>query len=172
MSIDVLSKTFSNKPIAHAKDLLDALSKMMSSPTLHDKDPPSATLRFIERIESADPYSPEIDEDNTDISWGHWQFTAAGITLRSVLKTWSDVGDVPTAYRLIATTLKTCLVARHLCFVNKISVQSSEYLSDIYLQEVIGNLWMMVSDMESRANPVSHIFPNITSPIPILTNLP
>lgn len=123
---------------------------------LHNKDPPTTTLRFIERIESANPHTPGIDEDDTNISWGHWQFTAGGITLRSVLKTWSDVGDVPTAYRLLAASLKTCLVARHLCFTNKISVQSS-YLSDAYLEEVVDVLWNMVFDVDLKADAVSHI---------------
>lgn len=157
-----MSRTFSHTPITHAKDLLNTFKMMSSGPSLPNKDPPSSTLRFIERIESANPYATDIDEDNTNFGWGHLQFTAGGITLRSVFKTWSDVGDVPTAYRLLAASLKTCLVARHLCITNKISVQSSmtspsSYLSDAYLQQVVDILWDMVSDVDLEASAVSYI---------------
>ncbi len=99
-------------------------------------------IQFIERIESADLTAPDIDEDDTNISWGHSQFTAGSMTCTTVLKTWSEVGDTQTAYRLIAASLKTCLVACHLCFTNKVAVpSSSSYLSDSYLQEVVRILW-------------------------------
>lgn len=75
------------------------------------------------------------------------------MTCRTVLKTWSDVGDTRTAYRLIAASLKTCLVSRHLCFTNKVSVPSpSSYLSDAYLREVVGILW----ELSSKHIKVSH----------------
>lgn len=165
MLLDALSRTFSGAPVAHVKDLLISLNKMMSSgPSSHTKDPPPATVRFIERIESANPHAPDIDEDDTNFGWGHLQFTAGGITLRSVFKTWSDVGNIPTAYRLLAASLKTCLVARHLCVTNKISVQSefsmttsSSYLSDVYFQQVVEILWDMVSNADLEADAVSSI---------------
>ena len=135
-------------------------------------DPPPTTLCFIERIETADPYAPDINEDDNNITWGHWQFTAGSMTLRSVIKTWSDVGDISTAYRLLAASLKTCLVARHLCFMNRISAPSS-YLSDIYLQEVVDVLWEIVLEMDSMgANTVSRITSGGTLTILMLSNHP
>ncbi len=116
-------------------------------------DPPSTTVQFIERIEHAHPDAPGIEEDDTNIGWGHWQFTAGGMTCQSVFKTWSDIGGVTMAYRLLAASLKTCVVARHLCFMNKISMQSSSYLSDVYLEKVVGILWAMVSEGTEMVSP-------------------
>jgi hypothetical protein len=43
------------------------------------------------------------------------------------------------ACNLIAAALKTCKVARHLCFEHNITTTS--YLSDIYLENVVSKLW-------------------------------
>lgn len=128
--------------LLHAIELLDALEKISGSAALNNGTPSSTVIQFIERIESADPTAPDIDEDDTNIGWGHSQFTSGGLTCRSVLQTWSDIGNVQTAYHLLAASLKTGLVARHLCFANKVSVSdSSSYLSDAYLREVVEILW-------------------------------
>lgn len=118
-----------------------------------ESDPPSPTIQFIRRIENANPNDPGIEEDDTNASWGHSQFTAGGITCRSVLKTWSDIANVTTAYRLLAASLKTCLVARHLCFTNNIPEQSL-YLSDIYLEQVVDILWNIVSVDTEAVSPM------------------
>lgn len=145
-------RTFANAPVQHAEDLLASFEMMKTSPSHSESDPPSTTVQFIERIEQANPNAPGIEEDDTNVGWGHWQFTAGSMTCRTILKTWLDIGNVATAYRLLAASLKTCLVARHLCFTNNISVQSS-YLSDAYLQQVVDILWNMVS---VDAGVVSH----------------
>ena len=138
-------------------------------------DPPSTTVQFIERIEHAHPNAPGIEEDDTNIGWGHWQFTAGGMTCQSVLKTWSDIGGVTMAYRLLAASLKTCLVARHLCFMNKISPQSSSYLSDVYLEKVVSILWTMVSaDTEAVSPPCfsNWYITNVYLPISLRKSMP
>lgn len=157
MLLDVLLRTFANTPVKHAEDLLNIFEKMKTSQSHSNlkSDPPSTTVQFIERIENANPNAPGIEEDDTNIGWGHWQFTAGGMTCQSILKTWSDIGNVTTAYRLLAASLKTCLVARHLCFTNNISARSL-YLSDVYLEQVVEILWNMVSVLDAEAT-VSHI---------------
>ncbi|KAH9022935.1 hypothetical protein EDB84DRAFT_1254284, partial [Lactarius hengduanensis] len=52
---------------------------------------------LLERVQFADPGSPDIDEDNMCLSWGHDLFTAGGISPSSSLTTWEDVGSVATA---------------------------------------------------------------------------
>ena len=153
MLLDVLQNIFADTPVPHAEDLLNIFEKMKNSLPSNRSDPPSTTVRFIERIENANPNVSGINEDNTNANWGHWQFTAGNLTLRSVLKTWSDIGDVTTGYRLLAASLKTCLVARHLCFTNKISVQSS-YLSDCYFRELVDILWNILGSVGTEV--VSH----------------
>jgi hypothetical protein len=48
------------------------------------------------------------------------------------------------ACRLIATVIKTCKVARHLCFVKHID--TSAFLSDVYLENIINLLWTSWKD--------------------------
>lgn len=139
---DVLSTSLSKNVPPHGVELLEALEKMSKIAAL-DGDPSPTALQLIERIESADPNAPDVDEDNTNLGWGHMQFTAGNLTCRSVLRTWEDIGNVKMAYRLLAATVKTCLVARHLCFTNNINASESpsSYLSDSYLREVVEILW-------------------------------
>lgn len=137
--LDAFSTTFNKNMPPHATELLEALQKISDTAALNGNPSPTA-LQFIERIEAADPNAPDIDEDDTNIGWGHNQFTSGSLTCRSVLRTWVDIGNVKSAYRLLAASLKTCLVARHLCFTNKIPVSGS-YLSDSYLREVVEILW-------------------------------
>ncbi|KAF8971845.1 hypothetical protein BDZ97DRAFT_1149417 [Flammula alnicola] len=139
---DIFSTMFNKNTLPRAIELLEALEKISGSAALNSGSPSSTVLQFIERIESADPNTPDIDEHDTNIGWGHSQFTSGGLTCRSVLQTWSDIGNVKTAHRLLAASLKTCLVARHLCFTNKILMSDlSSYLSDTYLCEVVEILW-------------------------------
>ncbi|KAJ3513008.1 hypothetical protein NLJ89_g3197 [Agrocybe chaxingu] len=79
---------------------------------------------FLSRIESTDPNSLDVSEDETNTNWGHWQLTSGGC---------------PTACRLIAASVKTCKVARQLCVERKISATS--FISDIYLQHIVSWLW-------------------------------
>jgi hypothetical protein len=69
-----------------------------------------ATL--LAHLQCADPGSPDIDEDNVCLGWGHDQFTAGGITPTSCLTSWQNVGSIDTAFKLVAAGLKTCQEAR------------------------------------------------------------
>ncbi|KAH6889523.1 hypothetical protein BKA70DRAFT_1120824 [Coprinopsis sp. MPI-PUGE-AT-0042] len=51
---------------------------------------------FVARIECADPNDPSIDEDETNQSWGHQQFTRNG-NLDSAAPSWEAVGNVEAA---------------------------------------------------------------------------
>ena len=122
--------------IAHATDLLKS---MQTNASFQRGAPSENVVTFLSRLENADPASPEISEDDNNAAWGHYQFTASSLTCTSVLTSWDAVGNVVVACRLIAAAIKTCKVARHLCFSNHI--ETTSYLSDIYLANVINLLW-------------------------------
>ena len=93
-----------------------------------------ATL--LERVQSADPGSPEIDEDNRNLGWGHEQFTAGGLTPSTSLTSWQDVSSVSTAFKLVAAAIKTCREARLMC-ANAGTPKTSRFISDIYLAQIL-----------------------------------
>ena len=97
--------------------------------------PSADILAFLERAEHADPNSPDISDDDKDACWGHYQLPGSS----SLLASWRNIGNIVVACRLIAVTIKSCKVARHLCFLKQIN--PSSYLSDIYLSEIINSLW-------------------------------
>lgn len=127
--------------------LLKALQLISKTSGENTKEPSQHVLQFIEQIENADPEAADIDEDHTNASWGHQQYVRGDMTCSTVLESWEHIGNVQTAYRLLAAALKTCQVAQHLCFVNKISTTS--FLSDAYLQEIVGLLWGMLEPVRS-----------------------
>jgi len=127
--------------IPDVSDLLKALL-LASKSAEKNTEPVPRVLQFIERIENADPEVADIDEDHTNAGWGHQQYVGGDMTCSTVLESWECIGNVQTAYRLLAAALKTCQVARHLCFVNKIS--TTGFLSDAYLREIVGLLWGML----------------------------
>ncbi|KAF8878950.1 hypothetical protein BD779DRAFT_1474568 [Infundibulicybe gibba] len=125
--INALSREFPVLP--HALSLLNV---MAASPNFEQGQPSSEVLEFIARINDADPNTfDEESEDETNANWGHYQFTAGGINCR--------IGNTETACRLIAAALKTCRIARHICI--KRGIQSTNFLSDAYLQNTIEILW-------------------------------
>ncbi|KAH9011260.1 hypothetical protein EDB85DRAFT_2160198 [Lactarius pseudohatsudake] len=91
---------------------------------------------LLERVQFADPGSPDIDEDNMCLSWGHDLFTAGGISPSSSLTTWEDVGSVATAFKLVAAALKTCQEARLMC-TNAGTPKTSGFISDVYLEKIL-----------------------------------
>jgi hypothetical protein len=66
--------------------------------------------------------------------------------IASVLIDWQAVGSTSVAFRLIAAAVKTCRVARHLCF--KKLIDCSSFLSDNYLELLVEQLWNLVKDIE------------------------
>ena len=91
---------------------------------------------LLQRIESTDPTSPDIDEDNTFEGWGHYQFMAGSLTLSTSLTSWQEVGNVATAFKLVAATIKTCREARLMC-KNAGKVNTGGFISDAYLEEML-----------------------------------
>lgn len=115
---------------------------MHSSPDFKSTNPSQEVLDFINRIEKADPNSPDFSADNSNETWGHYQFTGGSLTCRSVLKSWDCIGNTETARRLIAAAIKTCKVARHICFHRGVT-PTGGYLSDIYLDQTIEIIWSL-----------------------------
>ena len=74
-----------------------------------------------------------------NVSWGHMQFTSGGLTCSSVLVSWPAVGNVSTAFQLLAAAIKTAKVARQLCFTKGVSTES--YLADACIQNIVELLW-------------------------------
>ena len=110
------SSGFENIP--NFSNLLKALQ--LASKTLEkNKEPAPHVLQFIEWIKNTDPEVADIDEDHTNADWGHQQYVGGNMTCLTVLESWEHNGNIKTAYQLLATALKMCQVAQHLCFVNK-----------------------------------------------------
>ena len=91
---------------------------------------------LLERVQSADPGSPEIGEDNRNLGWGHEQFTAGGFTPLTSLTSWQDVGSVSTAFKLVAAAIKMCREAWLMC-ANTGTLKTSRFVSDIYLAQIL-----------------------------------
>ena len=112
---------------------------MELSPSFKVGKPSDDFAAFLARINDADPNESDLSEDDLDASLGHYQFTAGRLTCTTVLTSWDVIGGCSNACDLIATALKTCRVARHLCFAHNVTTTS--YLSDIYLENVVSKLW-------------------------------
>jgi hypothetical protein len=121
------------------QEAIDLLNAMESSPEFKVGKSSDDFATFLERINNANPNEPTLSEDDLDASWGHYQFTAGRLTCTTVLTSWDVVGSCSNACDLIVAALKTCKVARHLCFERE--VEAASYLSDIYLENIISKLW-------------------------------
>jgi hypothetical protein len=121
------------------QEAIDLLNAMESSPEFKVGKSSDDFATFLERINNANPNEPTLSEDDLDASWGHYQFTAGRLTCTMVLTSWDVIGSCSNACDLIAAALKTCKVARHLCFERE--VEAASYLSDIYLENIISKLW-------------------------------
>ncbi|KAL6302226.1 hypothetical protein BKA93DRAFT_737373, partial [Sparassis latifolia] len=119
---------------------LELLNSMKLTPVFDIGSPTSEVITFIECIENADPNSPDLSEDDLGTAWGHYQFTAGSMTSSSTLVSRDGIGS-EAARRLIAATIKTCKVARHVCFVSGIKMNA--YLSDAYLETTVEILWRL-----------------------------
>ena len=138
--IAILSTDFPS--ITQAADLLKCLERA----SLPCGQPSDDMVAFLDRIENANANSPDISDDDNDASWGHFQFTAASLTCKFILSSWSNVGSVSFACRLIAAAIKTSRVAWHLCHSKQLKPTS--FLSDIYLSNIVELLWELCKDTE------------------------
>ena len=64
------------------------------------------------------------------------------------------MGNVATAFRLLAAAVKTAKVARQLCFTKGIS-NTGGYLADAYIQNIIELLWTCWNGV--RFSIMSHV---------------
>ncbi|TFK16881.1 hypothetical protein FA15DRAFT_711330 [Coprinopsis marcescibilis] len=121
--------------LANTAALLDWLQHIFKHPGPNPPGvPDSKVLEFVLRIEMADPNSPSLSEDDKDAGWGHY------------------IGDCATAYQLIAAALKTCWVVRFVCTERKL-MDVKSYLSDMYLDLLIEQLWDLVKDLDVGGRP-------------------
>ncbi|KAL6306926.1 hypothetical protein BKA93DRAFT_816166 [Sparassis latifolia] len=72
---------------------LELLNSMKLTFVFDIGSPTSEVITFIERIESADPNSPDLLEDDLGTAWGHYQFTAGSMTSSSTLVSWDGIGS-------------------------------------------------------------------------------
>jgi hypothetical protein len=119
----------------HVENGAALLKSMQSQPSFQLGTPSADVIAFLERAEHADPNSPDISEDDKGESWGHHQLAGSS----PLLDSWHNICNTGIACRLIAVAIKTCQVARHLCFVKQI--KPSAYLCDIYLSKIVDSLW-------------------------------
>ena len=118
------------------------LRSMNAQPLFEQGQPGKPSQNFaalLERIQSADPTSPDFDEDNKGQGWGHYQFTAGGLNLSSSLTEWQDVGSIAFAFQLVAAAIKTCRDARLMC-ANAGKSTVVGFISDAFLQETLDAL--------------------------------
>jgi hypothetical protein len=128
---------------------IDLLRAMEVHPDFGAGTMPILTSTFLSRIENLDPADPNLSEDDTRSSWGHYQFTSRSMRIKSVIQSWECVGSTAIACKLIAAALKTCKVAHHICFEQKINATS--FLADAYLSNLIDELY----DMWVKAGGIS-----------------
>ncbi|KAN0129807.1 hypothetical protein V8E53_012377 [Lactarius tabidus] len=76
---------------------------------------------LLECLQSADPGSLDLNEDNTGKGWGHYQFT--------------DVSSIATAFKLMAAAIKTCQEAWLICKNARILLKG--FISDAYLEKTL-----------------------------------
>lgn len=108
---------------------------------------------LLKRVQSADPGSPDIDEDEMGVSWGHELFTAGGIGPSSSLTNWQDIGSVETAFELVAAAIKTCQEARLMC-ANAGTPKTAGFISDVYLEKILERVetcWVGAGGVRIRA---------------------
>jgi hypothetical protein len=115
------------------------LRSLNTEPSFKQGEPSHNLLALLERVQSADPNSLDIDEDNMGESWGHYQFTGGNLNLASSLTTWQDVGSIAIAFKLVAAALKTCQEARLIC-ANAGVTLTKGFLSDVYLEKTLNAL--------------------------------
>ena len=123
-------------------DAYDLLAALDQNPNFGSSSSTAEVDQFIDSVDMAKPNLINYEEDDLDVSWGHKQFRG----WRAILPSWAAIRTPGTACRLIASLLKTCIVAHELCRdeeADRLSCGKDglTYLSDAYLQEITSHLW-------------------------------
>jgi hypothetical protein len=113
------------------------LLSMSKQSSFKQGEPSPNVTMLLERIQFANPGSSGIDEDNQAQNWGHYQFTAGGISPSSALTTWQDFGNVATAFKLVAAALKICQDARAMCADTEMP---PDFLCDVFFNQILERL--------------------------------
>jgi len=74
------------------------------------------------------------------------------MTFTKILTSWDDIGNIDTAYKLLAATIRTCKVARHVCFQR--GIKATSFLSDAYLANIVERLWELWKTGGSQPVPI------------------
>lgn len=138
---------------------VNLLNAMEAHPDFQVGITPSLTSDFLSRIETSNPTDPSLSEDDTGASWGHRQFTSGNMTIKSVIRSWECVGNTTMACKLIAAAVKTCKVARHICFEQ--NIHTTSFLADAYLSNLIeelGNVWVKAGGVSSSSSNSQCLF--------------
>lgn len=106
--------------------------------------------QLLLHINSSDPNDSQHSEDDQNESWGHSLFRIGGMQWGAILTHWP--GNEYTR-QLLAAALRTCKIARHVCFERKVDARA--FLSDHYLEMVSTKLW----DLWIAAGGVGYLFP-------------
>ncbi|KAF9522526.1 hypothetical protein CPB83DRAFT_840408 [Crepidotus variabilis] len=149
--IHVDQKILSLKDFPQIGDAQKLLNAMNESPNFQDGTPSKNVIDLITRMETADPNASTVDEDNTNASWGHLLYTGGNLIWRNVLTDWEAIGNCATVARLLAAALRTCKIARHLCFERRVDAPS--FLSDIYLEQIVEKIWSLWTDASKSVAP-------------------
>ncbi|RDB18065.1 hypothetical protein Hypma_000932 [Hypsizygus marmoreus] len=128
------SRNYPNLPFA-----IDLLNAMEANPDFKHGPSSAEVLAFLARISDADPNAPDLEEDDDNANWGHYQLQGGSMTSSTVLTSWTAIGSTETACKLLAAVIKTSKVAHHICFLRKTSATS--YLADSYLETLVDILW-------------------------------
>ncbi|KAF8257122.1 hypothetical protein EI94DRAFT_1818942 [Lactarius quietus] len=119
------------------------LLRSMNAPSLVKQGTTSQNVAtLLKHVQSVDPSSPDIDEDDAYQGWGHYQFMAGGLSPSSCLTSWQDIGRVDTAFQLVAAAIKTCEEARLMC-TNAGLPKTCGFISNVYLEKIINCLEML-----------------------------
>ena len=105
---------------------------MQEATNLKAHEPSNDVAALLNQLDAADPDAPDVSEDDANENWGHAQFTAGSLTIRSALVDWEVVGSTSTAFELIAAAIRTCKVARAVCVAR--GRPATAYLADTYLE--------------------------------------
>jgi hypothetical protein len=124
---------------------------MHAQPSFKQGATSDSIVNLLARVQSADPGSPDIDEDNACQGWGHYQYTAGSLSPETCLTSWQDVGSVDTAFKLVAAALKTCQEAHMMC-TNANIPKTNGFISDVYLKTILWcleNCWVGAGGVRS-----------------------
>lgn len=113
---------------------------MAKDPGFQASPPSPDFVLYLERITSASPNDPELEEDDLGVSWGHNQFQGAPYSINITLTSWSAIGSVKYALKFLAASVKTYRVAHFLC--EKSGIKTDNLLSLCYLREAVEAIWV------------------------------